>query len=578
MKKTVSILAGVILAGLIFSACATSKSTGVITPKTKLALANRLQEIMSPAEFDGAHWGMEFSFADSNEMIYSLNSEEYFQPASAVKIFTAGTAYSALGQDYRFNTAVYRTGPVENGVLKGNVIVRAGGDFLLGGRINPDGTLALPDPDHTYDMSFGAQPVSDDPLRSIREMAEQISARGIKKIDGLIIVDNSLFREEMGEGGGTGVFTVSPMMINDNLVDVVISPGPRPGAPAVLQILPETPYLNIINKTNTTGASENSSPEVRMFIAPGSGMLQSMLRFIDDITHEDGTHTVTITGDIPVNSAPVLRAYRVPEPARFAEIVFTMALREKGIDVQTDRLPSLDLSVLPEYYTDENKIAELVSPSLAEELKPMLKVSSNPHTVTWPYVTGAITGHNGENAREAGDAIQDALFLKTGVEKRADAPAGDAPPGNVPPGMERTNVMGLNQLAPIVEWLYSPKSYTNFLTYLTKQPYLREFMNALPVLGTDGTLAGIQAESPAAGHIYAKPGSALMLLMTRERGAEPVPKTRIVKALAGFIELPNGRIVVFSEFLEYETQSADTEPANRVMGELVSAVYESLTN
>ena len=33
------------------------------------------------------------------------------------------------------------------------------------------------------------------------------------------------------------------------------------------------------------------------------------------------------------------------------------------------------------------------------------------------------------------------------------------------------------------------------------------FRNALPVLGTDGTLWNIQTSSPAAGHVFAKTGT-----------------------------------------------------------------------
>jgi D-alanyl-D-alanine carboxypeptidase/D-alanyl-D-alanine-endopeptidase (penicillin-binding protein 4) len=58
-------------------------------------------------------------------------------------------------------------------------------------------------------------------------IARQVAARRIKRIEGRVLVDASLFREVQDEVGGSGTVTVSPMMINDNLVDITVRPGSR---------------------------------------------------------------------------------------------------------------------------------------------------------------------------------------------------------------------------------------------------------------------------------------------------------------------------------------------------------------
>jgi len=541
-RRLISFCALVCLIGVGCPATDTSDS------KSDPTLDARIQEIMRRPEFHDARWGMKFYSPRTSQVIYSFNSDQLFQPASAVKVFVAGTAFSALGPDYRFRTPVYRTGPVTEGVLKGDLVLVAGGDLLLGGRVQPDGALAIPEPDHTYDMHPDAVPVSSDPLGSIRGIAGQVAARGIKRIEGRVLVDASLFLEAKGEAGGTGKVTVSPIMINDNLVDVIVTPGSREGEPGVLRISPETAYVTVINQTKTMPASE--APTVGMpQMGPGA------LRFVDDVTNADGTHTVTLTGNIPLRSRPVLRAYRVPEPVRFAEMVLAEALREKGISAKVDLLGTPDFKALSRSYTPEAQIVEHVSLPLSEQVKVMLKVSSNPHTIQIPYLVGAIAGRDKENAKKTGNEFQQRLFEKAGL----DAPAG-------------------NSGGDFGE-KYSPDFFIKFLTYMSRQPYFPKYLDALPIMGKDGSLAQVQANSPAAGHVFAKTGTGMSMRLAAGRSGPAKNAMEVVKALAGFIELPDRHFIVFAVFLEFENQSGlkGVEQLNEVMGEIVSVVYESLS-
>ena len=545
----------VVLMFCIVVSCSNVGKTGLVTKQAEMEIQDQIQEIMSRAVFSGARWGMEFYVPETNETVFSLNNDQYFSPASSVKIFTAGTAFETLGVDYRFHTPVYRTGSVVNGVLYGDLVIRASGDLLLGGRINNDGTINLPDPDHTYDTAAGAMPVSDDPLHSIRGIVDQIALSGIRHIEGNILVDNSLFREEAGEAGGTGSFIVSPMIINDNLIDVLITPASTVGAPAELRILPATSYLTVVNKTVTVAAAGRQA-------VPGSFVMmgRNALRFIDDTINEDGTRTVTLIGEIPLDNGHAFRAYRIPEPARFAEIILTELLDERGITIQSNSNAKPDFGTLSRFYTSEYLVAEIISPALDVEVLPMLKVSSNPHTVTWPYLVGSITGGDHDNAREKGMSLQAELFGKVGVNPLAM------------PSPNNTNVFGQASNANrTFEEEYMPSSFTKFLTYLYSRPYFERFKDALPILGIDGTLSEIHPDSKAAGNVFAKTGTSMQMQM---RNGEA--NISLKKALAGFIELPNGKLIVFSVFLEYSPSSPDITEANQVMGEIVNIIYEAL--
>jgi serine-type D-Ala-D-Ala carboxypeptidase/endopeptidase (penicillin-binding protein 4) len=436
------------------------------------ALDVRIQEILRRPEFRNARWGMKFYSPDANEVVYALNADQLFNPASAMKVFVAGTAFSALGADYRFHTSVYRTGPVENGVLRGDLVLVASGDLLLGGRVLRDGTLALPERDHTYDMSPGAVPVSADPLRSIHDLVEQIAAHGIRRVEGRVLVDASLFREAKGEAGGTGQVVISPIMINDNLVDVVVRPASRVGDAGSVRVAPETAYVKIVNKTRTTAAAAGTAVVLMRRMGPGA------LQFTDDVTNADGSHTVNLTGDIALGSRPVLCAYRVPEPVRFAEMLLVEALVARGISARVDLLTRTDEGALAAFYRPENRVAELVSPPLSDEVKPMLKLSSNPQTLHFAYLVGAIAGHEKQNARQAGQEIQQKLFEKAGVSR----------------GVKQGGELGMDR--------YSADAFITFLTYMSHQPWFAQYLHALPILGKDGTVAKVQAGTPAAGHVW----------------------------------------------------------------------------
>jgi D-alanyl-D-alanine carboxypeptidase/D-alanyl-D-alanine-endopeptidase (penicillin-binding protein 4) len=471
----------------------------------------RIRSIINRPEFRGARWGMKFAWPETNEAIYSIVPDQPFTAGSAAKVFTEGTVFSTLGPEYRFRTKACRTGPVVDGVLKGDLVLVAGGDLLIGGRIRPDGTLTVPSPDHTYGSE---PPIPGDPLRVLRELAWRVAARGVRRIAGRIVMDASLFREDRREiGTGGGPVAISPMLVNDNVVDVTVLPGREVGAPGVLRPSPRTEYVEIRNEVRTVAAVD----------APAA----AKLAFTDDAANPDGTRTVRLTGEVPMGEIRY-RAYFVPEPVRFAEQLFTEALRDTG--VVTEAGPRIAAEAGSGQARDP--LAEHVSPPLSEAVKVMLKASSNLHTVTFPYLVGAIVGGESENPTAVYEAYRRRLFEHAGV----DPDVSD----------------------------YSADFFTTFLAHQKRQPYFREYRDALPIMGRDGTLEQVQPNSPAAGHVYAKTGSG------RATPNNPMAS----KALAGYIELPNGQTVTFAEFMELDANVVPVE-TDEAMGEIVTAVYET---
>jgi D-alanyl-D-alanine carboxypeptidase/D-alanyl-D-alanine-endopeptidase (penicillin-binding protein 4) len=495
------------------------------------ALASRIQQVMDRPEFTHALFGVAVYSLGDARMVWSHNAEKLFSAASTTKLLTEGTALQLLGPDYRFHTRVYRTGPVTGGTIDGDLVLVASGDPNLSGRIQPNDQLAFENVDHSYDGSPDTRAVPGDPLAVIRELASKVAAQGIKRVTGRVLVDASLFPEGTRELG-TGV-VISPIMVNDNLVDLMIGAGAQPGAPTTVQVTPSTAYVKFVDKA-TTGAA-GSTPRIS---------------WSSDVTDPDGAHTVTIAGTFPADKQPMLFSYAVPEPSRFAEVAFADALRADGVNVDLATAAAQhEYRGTSSAYTPENLVAEHVSPPLSEEVKVTLKVSQNLHASATPFIVKSIKAR-GDSAKTGFDLEHDFLRragLDLGGAQQSDGAGGDA--------------------------RFSPTFMVHYLEYMSKQPTFDIFFRALPVLGKDGTLYNIQTASPAAGHVFAKTGTL--------ESEDALNRKLLVEAkgLAGYLITPSGKRYAIALYVNnVSVNHADdvTRIAGQALGEIATLAYETL--
>jgi len=240
-----------------FTAAAVACCGTTTSAQSGPSLEPRIKKIMSRPEYAHSRFGIKFISADTGDVVYELNSPQLFVPGSTTKLLSTGTALELLGGDYRFHTKIYRTGPIQkDGTLDGDLVLLASGDMDLSNRIQADGTLAFEDEDHSYGGP-DSKGLPGDPLLVIREFAKQVAGKGIKRITGRVLVDATLFPEGERELG-TGV-VISPIVVNDNIVDVVVSPGAKEGSPVQLKIAPQTAYVTIINQATTQKAGSKTS-------------------------------------------------------------------------------------------------------------------------------------------------------------------------------------------------------------------------------------------------------------------------------------------------------------------------------
>src|SRR5258708_19994432 len=267
-------------------------------------LGASIQKIIDRPEFKHANFGIEFYDLATNTVLYSLNPDKLFTPASTTKLLTEGALLAKLGKDYRFHTAIYRTGPIDKkGRLKGDLILVASGDPNLSNRIQPDNSLAFVD----EDASYGGPALPGDPLTVIKSLAKQIHAKGIRRIDGRILIDTSLFPDGPREGGTDVV--MSSIMVNDNVIDVVGRPGAKVADQISISTSPQTTYAHFINHAITTAAG--AAPE---FNDP------------EFAANPDGSVNITLSGTLPLGIEPQPASVGVPSPTIFPQWVLLESL------------------------------------------------------------------------------------------------------------------------------------------------------------------------------------------------------------------------------------------------------------
>jgi PBP4 family serine-type D-alanyl-D-alanine carboxypeptidase len=524
MKRTLLRLSAAMTLIFGFSYAATAQSSD--------SLESRINRIVARPEFARSNFGIEFMDVATGEVLYALSSDKFFVPASTTKLLSEGTLLATLGPDFRFHTRIYRTGPIDkHGTLKGDLILVASGDPNLSNRIGSGDTLSFAAEDHSYN----GPAVPGDPLRVIKELAGQIAAHGIRKLEGNIHVDSSFFPDGAREGGTDVV--MSSIIVNDNLIDFLAGPGANPGDPVQLTVSPQTSYLHFTNRIST-GAHESATA----------------VDATDPVAESDGSLNVILSGSIPVGRAPQTNSYAVPSPTRFAATVFREALLAAGIAIKPkSSVGHFDLESCKKFYTPDSVVAEHVSPPLSEEIKVTLKTSQNLHAGIVPYLLGLLVAKSTKDPLNAGFKVERA-FLEGAKLDLSAASQGDGAGGDFAD-------------------LFTPDFICRYLRYWHTRPEFSVFFKALPVLGKDGTLAEIQVENSSAGHVFAKTGTF---------SSDDKLNSRVAlngKGLAGYVITKSGRTIAFAAYMNHMLPRDGSAPAKTVagqaLGEIAASAYDA---
>ncbi|KRA23354.1 D-alanyl-D-alanine carboxypeptidase [Microbacterium sp. Root61] len=448
-------------------------------------------EVMNQPQYANGRWLISVKDLDTGEVLIDLDGDKMAEPASFTKTYSVGAAWLKWGPDYIITTPVKRMGEVAARTLNGDLVLVGKGDFTLGGRTKADGTVDYTDLDHNDANPLpGATLTTEDPLAGLDDLAAQVKASGIDSVTGTVVVDDRLFQGTLdGE-------PITPIVVNQNLIDVLVTPGAA-GEPATVEMTPAVAPWHIVSDVQTVAAGEKfaiSNPE------------------------STGRGAIAIDGTIAADSEPVLKVYALEDPATFARTAFIEALGRAGVTVGGDPIATNSTASLAAKDAVDAlpSVAEFDSLPLAQQATYVMKISYNRGAQAYVCLLSAAAGVDDCSAGldEVGK-----LWTAAGLDTT---------------GVSLIDGSGLNGN------FITPDNGVAVQSLMAKRPDADQWRATMPILGVDGSLATVQPDSPAAGKVFAKTGTLLDPDLVNDR-------YRVnTKALGGVMESESGRNLAFT--------------------------------
>jgi serine-type D-Ala-D-Ala carboxypeptidase/endopeptidase (penicillin-binding protein 4) len=488
------------------------------------SLPPEIRAIMEQPLYRHAQWSIYVADLATGAPLYDYHGHDLVVPGSVTKLFPGAAALDAYGPNYRFETPVYGRGAVDGqGTLQGDLVLVASGDLTMGGRNTPDGRIDFESFDHTYaNVTDLATLTPEDPLAGLDDLARQVAAAGIRRVSGNVIVDARLF-DQMPKDE----YVLSPIMINDNVIDVTVRPADL-GQAATISARPETAAYQVQSAVQTVAAGQPLDLTVE---SPGPGQ-------------------VFVHGQIPVDTTQALRTFQAADPPAFARTLFVEALRRQGVIVDAAPTGANPAALLPpsDSYPPADQVAVLRSLPFAENLNLIFHVSMNEQADTLVMLLAAKLGKTTFD-----DGMEQILnFLRTTPLDIDAVSLGDGR------GNDRAD-------------LFSPYTVTQLLRYMATRPDAATYREALPLLGEKGSeIDTVAPTSPVRGKASGKSGTTAVGDRLHQRIMV------LGRGLGGYSPTASGREIVYSIYVE-TVPVADFEGLFTVIkdqGTMLETIYE----
>ena len=441
--------------------------------------AQHIDQLIDQSAFASARWGVKVVSLSNGATLYERNARQQFIPASNMKIYTTAAALDLLGADYRWQTSAYS---LANPDAAGNV----DGDLILYGRGAPD-------------------LVDDNTENSLANLADAVHARGVRRVKGSVIGDESYFRgNPLGDGWQWNDLQwyfgaeASALTVNGNEIDLNLLPPARGDATPEVRSGDRLGYVQVDNR-----------------MAQGTRAARSTIGVARGLSD----NRVEVWGELAPGAKGFGVRLSVHNPALWAARIFVAALKARNIAVDGEALARSSRSAPSQRFepTQATEIASVTSAPLSDIARVTNKESNNLYAELILRTLGrerrSMLPTPEPPGRERGDDEAGTQLIKVWLERN----------GIATDGIALHDGSGLSRLN-----LVTPEGTAQMLTVVSKSG-AQSFRESLPIAGKDGTLGGRLKN--LTGRAFAKTGSLIY-----------------VNSLSGYVLTANGETLAFAIF------------------------------
>lgn len=461
---------------------------GEVTPPaaSESTLPNRVRVVTNGYKLPADSYSLLVQEVGADTPLLAINADTPRNPASTIKTVTTLAALELLGPAYTWKTELHAGGTImDDGTLSGDLVIKGGGDPFL------------------VEEYF-------------RNMLKALMRRGVTRISGDLVIDDSLFdpsvfAEPMIDADTNRSYNVlpHPLMTNFQTVSFYFYPHAN-GRDVIVRPDPELPNLNITNRLRLEDRA--------------CGGFQRGVAFAVDPVDPNG---VTFDGRFPSRCTEFVLQRAVLDAPNYAYGLFRKLWQELGGEFAG----GLRFGLVPEGSTP---LVVWQSEPLADVIKSINKFSNNMMTRQLLLTLAVEKFGPPATVANGGRAVQDYLS-SLGIDHSA---------------MVLSNGAGLSREARMTARLFN-----DILQHGYRISTMPEFVASLPLSGEDGTMRTRLRSNGMRRAMHVKTGT-----------------LDDVAAIAGYVHARSGKNYVVVSLLNYK--DADAGLGQELADALLAWAYE----
>lgn len=356
------------------------------------------------------------------------HSQQMALPASTQKVITALAALIQLGPDFRFTTTLETKGNVDNGILKGDLIARFGGDPTL-------------------------------KRQDIRNMVATLKKSGVTQIDGNVLIDTSIFASHDKAPGWPWNAPPSAAIVDRNCFSVSLYSAQKPNDLAFIRVASYYP-VTMFSQVRTLPRGSADAQYCELDVVPGD------------------LNRYTLTGCLPQRADPLPLAFAIQDGASYAGAILKQELKEAGITYRGTLLRQTQLN------EPGTIVASKQSAPLHDLLKIMLKKSDNMIADTVFRMIGHVRFNVPGTWRAGSDAVRQILRQQAGIDIGNTIIADGS-------GLSRHNLIAPATMMQVLQYIAQHDNELNFISMLPLAGYdgSLQYRAGLHQAGVDGKVS-----------------------------------------------------------------------------------------